>query len=185
MFFVLLDLAHCLIIQPHEEKSFISWMRMHNSIYTGDEYFLRLGIYLSNSRIVAQQNKRSSFKVALNHFAALTPAEYNAMNQDHQSYIDHIPGHDNVELKASNEESVDWRTKGVVTEVKNQGDCSAGWAFSSVDIFESIWAINTSKLLHLSAQNAIDCTDGSCNGGTVLQALWHIIVGQHGKLNLE
>jgi hypothetical protein len=34
---ILLALANCALIQPHEEKSFIAHMREHNLLYTGDE----------------------------------------------------------------------------------------------------------------------------------------------------
>lgn len=184
MIALLLNLASSFVFQPHEEKSFVSWMRTHNSIYTGDEYFMRFGIYLANSRLVAQQNKKSSFKVSLNKFAAHTPAEYSALIQDKYSYQEPAANSEEIKPKTIKQESVDWRKKGVVTDVKDQGNCAAGWAFSSVAIAESSWAINTTKLFRLSEQNLLDCS-GHCTGGSVFFCILFIIVDQRGKVMKE
>ncbi len=70
--------------------------------------------------------------------------------------------------------SIDWRAKGVVTAVKNQGGCGSCWAFSSTEAVESAFAIATGRLEVLSEQQVLDCTpnplecggDGGCTGGT-------------------
>jgi len=71
-------------------------------------------------------------------------------------------------------DSVDWRTKGVVTPVKNQGGCGSCWAFAATETIESAIAVKTGKLLVLSEQNMVSCTPnpqqcggtGGCNGAT-------------------
>lgn len=45
---------------------------------------------------------------------------------------------------------VDWRNKGAVTPVVDQGNCGSCWAFATVATLESAHFIKTGELLELS-----------------------------------
>ncbi|KAL2494895.1 KDEL-tailed cysteine endopeptidase CEP1 [Forsythia ovata] len=63
--------------------------------------------------------------------------------------------------------SLDWRERGAVTAVENQGGCGSCWAFSVVAAMEGITQIKTGELVSLSEQQILDCITSidSCKGG--------------------
>ncbi|KAJ3709015.1 hypothetical protein LUZ61_012720 [Rhynchospora tenuis] len=81
--------------------------------------------------------------------------------------------------------SLNWKEKGVVTPVENQGRCSSCWAFSATGAIESINAITTGELVSLSKQELIDCvmTSWGCKGGNTISAFRWVI--ENGGINTE
>lgn len=84
-------------------------------------------------------------------------------------------------------EEVDWRTKGVITAVKNQGQCGSCWAFAATAAHESyqVQFKSVASTINLSEQQLVDCSTGSpyfnegCNGGYGVRALeW---IKDHGQ----
>jgi Papain family cysteine protease len=73
--------------------------------------------------------------------------------------------------------SVDWRTHGAVTPVKNEGACDASWAFGVTGLVEGFHFIQSGRLLSLSEQQLLDCdiSSAGCLGGSPVSALQTLI----------
>lgn len=105
----------------------------HGKVYRHPaEKARRLENFLANLKFVLDRNSRRSSRssnhaVGLNRFADLSNEEFRA------KYLSRIPksremrrskgGHSGVEESCEAPRSLDWRNKGAVTAVKDQGDC--------------------------------------------------------------
>lgn len=182
--FAFATLSKSVFYAPHEEKSFVAWMKEHNYIFSGEEYQTRFGIWMANKRLVQEHNKgKSTFKLALNSLSHLTPAEYNSL-LGFRSTAESTKVYNQV---LSNDESLDWRDQKVVNPIKDQGQCGSCWAFSAIQAAESAWAINHNQLYSCSESNLVDCvtTCSGCNGGLMTSAYTYIVNKQGGKVQKE
>ena len=160
------------------ERRFVAWMRDHDRVFTGPEYHFRLGVFLVNARFVREHNKRNaSFRVGLNKFAVYTRAEYEALLGD----VSHARGGASS-VGGTGDEECDWRERGVVSPVQDQGDCGSCWAFSVIQAVESQWAIQHGVLHKLSEQELVDCSPESagCGGGDRQRTLDWVIENHDG-----
>ena len=148
---------------------FSEFSSKYNQVYSPQEGPLRLRLFRADLKRVVQLNKEQSWVSGLNMFSAMTSAEkqqYLGLNISRAVPADELPL-----SSAPSASYLDWREKGKVTGIKNQGGCGSCWAFSAVGAVETNYAIQTGKRKQFAEQEYLDCTyedergrDG-CKGG--------------------
>eukprot|EP00759_Apiculatamorpha_spiralis_P013341 PhF_6_TR20004/c0_g1_i1/m.29198/K01373/CTSF; cathepsin F len=83
--------------------------------------------------------------------------------------------------------AIDWRDQGAVTDVKDQGECASGWAFSAIGSAEGQWFLGNRTLTSLSVQTLVSCdlNDFACNGGLPSRALSWVVSVRDGGIPSE
>jgi len=163
-------------INAEEIKSlWSSWKMYYGKAYSVAEEVARIAIFEENYKKVIKFNAANeNVKFALNKFADLTSVEFKTLHASSMLVEDvsSLEVADLPELDAL-PASVDWRAKGAVTKVKNQGQCGSCWTFATTGVLESFYFINNGKLISLSEQQIVDCDTDSmgCDGGDPVGAL--------------
>lgn len=122
----------------------------------------------------------ASWKENINHMSHMTATEKSAFDGRTKGKVARLdsqrdfPADYKMKTIAELPTSVDWRTEGVISAVKDQGHCGSCWAFASTATIESHAAISTGMLFDLAPQQIAACSPnpdqcggiGNCNGAT-------------------
>jgi cathepsin L len=166
-----------------DEQLFQSWMQEYGKKYsTHSEYQHRFIIFKSNLAFIDSHNKKNlSFTVGMNQFGDLSSKEFkslllnNKMKYTSQSSLrSNFP----FTLPAATDDTFDWRTKGVVPDVRDQGQCGSCYAMTAISSMEVACAIKHLKPYSLSEQQVVDCSldygNAGCNGGLMDNAFMYL-----------
>ncbi|WCJ27177.1 Cysteine proteinases superfamily protein [Euphorbia peplus] len=161
------------------------WMAQYGKVYRDNaEKEMRFQIFKDNVYFIESSNKAGikPYKLGINQFTDLTVEEFRATYNGYKMPT-HLTSAATKSYRYENvtdvPTSLDWRTKGVVTPIKDQGQCGCCWAFSAVAAMEGITKLSTGKLISLSEQELVDCDtsgiDQGCEGGLMDDAFEFII----------
>jgi cathepsin H len=184
---------------------FEQWSSLHEKSYpSAKEIDLRRAIFEANAGIVHRHNQAfqqgwTSYAMTLaSPFADLTADEFASiylMDGQNCSATHRSSGslfHGEVQDLPT---FVDWRTKGIVTPIKNQKRCGSCWTFSTTGTLEAHTCLHNAqpagvdctKWTGLAEQQLLDCASAydnhGCNGGLPSHAYEYIKAA--GGLDLE
>ncbi|XP_032568834.1 cathepsin S isoform X2 [Chiroxiphia lanceolata] len=170
---------------PALDRHWELWKKTYGKEYRHQEDSLRRATWEKNLWLVTLHNLEHSlgirsYTLGMNHLGDMTSEEVAAAltglrvaprprgNSAFRAWpVGNVP------------EEMDWREKGCVTEVKNQGACGSCWAFSAVGALEAQVKLKTGNLVSLSTQNLVDCSgmygNKGCAGGYMTEAFQYII----------
>ncbi|KAK2835838.1 hypothetical protein Q5P01_016322 [Channa striata] len=166
------------------------WKSSNGISYDEMDDIQRKAIWEGNKRMIEDNNHRflvgtKHFAMAMNKYGDLTRQEYQvlqgAMIDAHfvkrGKTISARTLHYNA--RKLNAQVVDYRKRGYVTEVKDQGFCGSCWAFSTTGAIEGQLYKSTGQLISLSEQNLVDCSRSygtfGCNGAWMANAYDYVI----------
>jgi len=172
-----MPIAQNLNDRSYYEAKFFGWLAEHNIQPTSGEHFVRMIQNFANNDdiITAHNNQGLSFELGHNQFSHLSIDEFRdhvRLGLDRPFQPAPTEVHEAPADPSTLTASIDWVSKGAVTDVKDQGQCGSCWSFSATGAMEGAYKVKYGKLESFSEQNFVDCdnrknggSDSGCNGG--------------------
>ena len=160
-----------------------SFKNTHKKSYGPEEESARYEVFMQNMVKAADLERRNpQAQFGMSPFADLTASEFKVRHSLNVTRKASPPAmFSDAQVKQALATSVDWRSKGAVTQVKDQGQCGSCWSFSSTGGIEGAWKLAGNSLTSVSEQELVSCdkVDAGCNGGLMDNAFeW--LVNNHG-----
>ena len=185
-------------LETNMASMFKDFKAAHNKKYaSATEEALRFANFQANMRkAAALQASEPTATFGMNIFSDLSEAEFKSRHNAEKYYARRVAESKPIapftaaEIKAQNGAAatdVDWRTKGAVVAVKDQGQCGSCWAFSTIGGIEGQWFLAGNTLTSLSEQEFVSCdtVDQGCQGGLMDNAYQWVIANNGGKITTE
>ena len=147
------------------QKFIKKYHKKYNSI---NEFLARYEVFRRNV-VATFKEENKLYQTGITKFSDLTQQEfartYLNLNYDAMAMANFNPHI--VKVTNAAPASWDWREKGYVSPVKNQGSCGSCWAFATVANLEGLYYKKKGVMKTFSEQMLVDCDtyDSACNGG--------------------
>jgi len=163
---LLLALVECQQVRQQFDEFKVKFNKTYSS---SNEEETRFKIFASNLVELELTKTKASYSTGVTQFFDLTREEFRTfyLGRVKRPNPGVLPKADAKASKKSLPTSMDWREHGVVSAVKNQGQCGSCWAFATTEMVESYAAIATGSLLELSTQQVTSCSPNPLNCGGV------------------
>jgi C1A family cysteine protease len=155
------------------------------------EQNVRLQVFHNNVRLINTVNRQNrGYTLAINHHADRSHSEYlSLLNSQRPPAENNGATHSHIHSHDILPSSIDWRDKGAVSPVKDQGVCGSCWSFGAAQTIEGALFVSTGTLIRLSSQALVDCSwyqgNTGCDGGLDFQGYQWIMQVNQGHLPTE
>ncbi|TGZ66229.1 hypothetical protein CRM22_005420 [Opisthorchis felineus] len=162
-------------------KHFMATYKRH--YIDASDHERRFKIFANNFARISKHNVRFiqgqvSYTMGINEYSDKTDEELQQLRCFRGSLNASRDGSKYIAISAPPPSEIDWRIKGAVTPVKNQGNCGSCWAFSATGAIEGQNFLATGNLVSLSEQQLVDCSseygNNACNGGLMDNAFRYV-----------
>jgi len=176
--------AHTFSDEEYEHR-FVKFMQTHEKSYDAEEFFYRFNVFKANVDKIHEHNLGDhTYTMAMNQFGDLTAEEFISTHTGYKGKNTHATSNivHSGNYNLMGETAIDWTLHdGVVSGVKDQGQCGSCWAFSATGSTEGALGIKNKlkTALTLSEQQLVDCStpegNDGCEGGFMDQAFKFIM----------